>query len=118
MSPPVTDLVALRAEHDATLSRLSYRKSTSHFAHTAVSLFVAAITGGAAWRLSVDVEIEWAPHLVLPATLISVSVAIYGLVRIFLGRRTLKGEVREFERLKALRHELKLDEPPAFPTAR
>lgn len=118
MSPPVTDLVALRAEHDATLSRLSYRKSTSHFAHTAVSLFVAAITGAASWRLSVDVELVWAPQLVVPATIVSVSVAIYGLVRLVLGRRTLADEVREFERLKALRHELKLDEPPAFPTAR
>lgn len=118
MSPPVTDLVALRAEHDATLSRLSQRKSTLHFAHTAVSLFLAAITGGAALKLAIDVELEWAPHLVLPATLISVSVAVYGLVRMVLGRRTLNAEVREFERLKALRHELKLDEPPAFPTAR
>jgi hypothetical protein len=114
----VTDLAALRAEHDATLARLSERKSTLHFAHTAVSLFVAAITGGAAWKLAVDVEFEWVPQLVLPATIISFLAASYALLRLVMGRRTLTAEVHEFERLKALRHELKLDEPPAFPMAR
>lgn len=117
MSPPVTDLIALRAEHDATLSRLSQRKSTLHFAHTAVSVFVAAITGGAAWKLALDVEFEWAPQLVLPAAILSVSALVYGAVRLIVGRRALAAEVREFDRLKALRHELKLDQPPSFPTA-
>lgn len=114
----MTDLVSLRAEHDATLSRLSQRKSTLHFAHTAVALFVAAITGGAAWKLALDVEFEWAPQLVVPALVVSISAAAYGLVRVVVGRRALAAEVREFDRLKALRHELKLDEPPTFPTAR
>lgn len=118
MSALVTDPVALRAEHDATLARLSTRRSTFHFAHTAVACFVAAIVAGAAWKLSVDRELDWAPHLVLPASALSVTVAVYAAVRLVLGRRALAGEVGEFERLKALRHQLKLDQPPALPAAR
>jgi TRAP-type C4-dicarboxylate transport system permease small subunit len=114
----VIDLITLRAEHDATLSQLSQRKSTLHFAHTAVSLFLAAIMCGAAIKLAIDVELEWAPHLVLPVSIVSVLAAIYGVGRLLVGLRKLGTEVQGFERLKALRHELKLDEPPSLPTAR
>ena len=107
----------LRAEHDAMLARLSARKSTFHFAHAAVSIFVASVFSGAAWKLSVDLEYAWAPSLVLPAAIVaSVSLA-YGLFRLIMGRSILQTEVVEFERLKGLRKQLKLDEPPTFVAA-
>lgn len=104
----------LRAEHDAMLTRLSARKSTFHFAHAAVSIFVACVFGGAAWKLSIDLEYSWAPSLVLPAAVISGVALAYGVLRLILGRVVLQTEVVEFERLKGLRKQLKLDEPATF----
>lgn len=115
MSPPVTDLPALRAEHDATLARLSVRRSTLHFAHAAVALFVSATLGLAAWKLSTDLELDWAPALSRPAALISGVALLYAAARLFLGRRHLVREVAEFARLQGLRRALKLDEPPTVP---
>lgn len=115
MSPPVNDL---RAEHDAMLARLSARQSTFHFAHAAVSIFVACIFSGAAWKLSIDVEYAWAPSLVLPAAIVAAVALAYGLFRLVLGRSVLQTEVGQFERLKALRQQLKLDEPQTFVAAR
>ncbi|MBL8937375.1 MAG: hypothetical protein JNM69_22635 [Archangium sp.] len=104
----------LRAEHDAMLTRLSARKSTFHFAHAAVSIFVACVFGGAAWKLSLDLEYAWAPSLVLPATIVASLALAYGLFRLIVGRGVLQTEVAEFERLKGLRKQLKLDEPATF----
>jgi hypothetical protein len=107
----------LRAQHDALLTRLSVRASTFHFAHAAVALFLSTIFGGAAWKLSLDVEYAWAPSLVLPAAIVSALAFVYGVTRLAMGRSVLTGEVREFEQLRALRSQLKLDEPNTFVAA-
>lgn len=114
MSAPVNDL---RSEHDAVLTRLSARQSTLHFAHAAVSFFIASILAGAAVKLSLDKVLEWAPPLVVPAAVLAAIAFVYSVTRLVLGLRVLRTEVQEFERLKALRRELKLDEPPALLTA-
>lgn len=114
MSAPVNDSSALRAEHDAMLARLSARASTLHFAHCAVSFFVACVFAGASLKLSLDVEFEWAPQLVLPAAIAAGLAALYALGRLAMGLTVLRAEVKDFERLRALRTELKLDEPPAL----
>ncbi len=111
MSPPVNDL---RAEHDAMLASLSARKSTFHFAHAAVSIFVACIFAGAAWKLSIDLEYAWAPSLVLPAAVVALLALAYGSFRLIAGQRVLRTEVEAFERLKSLRQQLKLDDPQTF----
>lgn len=118
MSRRVTDHAAssLRQEHDQTLSRLSARASIFHFAHAAVSIFIACIMGGAAFKLASDLEYAWAPSLSLPALVISVAAGGYGLVRLVIGRIALVAEHREFARLKTLREQLELDRIPALPT--
>jgi hypothetical protein len=110
----VNDTAPLRAEHDATLARLSARASTLHFAHCAVSFFVACVLAGASLKLSLDLDFEWAPSLVLPAALAAAAAALYATGRLVLGLKVLRVEVKDFERLRALRTELKLDEPPAL----
>ncbi|MBL8924080.1 MAG: hypothetical protein JNJ54_34805 [Myxococcaceae bacterium] len=105
---------SLRAEHDAMLARLSIRASTLHFAHCAVSFFVGCLLGGAAVKLSLDTELAWAPSLVLPAAALAIIAALYAVVRLALGLRVLRGEERDFERLQALRAQLKLDDPAAL----
>jgi len=106
----------LREEHDRTLEQLSARKSIFHFAHAAVSLFVAAIMGGASIKLSRDVEFEWAPSLVLPALIVTGVAFSYGVVRLVIGRAAMSKEHAAFERLKTLRRSLELDQVPALPT--
>lgn len=113
MSRAVTDRTSLRAEHDVMLRALSARRSIFHFAHAAVSLFVALIVGGAAFKLSIDLEYAWAPSLVAPALVVSGLAGGYGLVRLVLGARHLRDESAAFDRLKALRRELSLDELPS-----
>jgi len=109
----VTDRTSLRAEHDVMLRALSARRSIFHFAHAAVSLFVAAVVGGAAFKLSIDLEYAWAPSLVLPSVVVSGVAVSYGVVRLILGARHLREESVAFDRLKALRRELSLDELPS-----
>lgn len=105
---------SLRAEHDAMLARLSVRTSTLHFAHCAVSFFVACVLGGASLKLSLDTELVWAPSLVLPAAVAGGLAAAYAVVRLAMGLRVLQREVKDFERLRALRSELRLDDPAAL----
>lgn len=118
MSARVTDSAtpSLRQEHDRTLEGLSARASIFHFAHAAVSLFIAAIMGGAAFKLAGDFEFAWAPQLAVPAMVISLAAAAYGVVRLVIGRSALVKEHRAFERLKALREQLELDRIPALPS--
>lgn len=96
-----------------TLRALSARRSIFHFAHAAVSLFAAIIIGGAAFKLSTDLEFAWAPSLVVPALVVAGVAASYGVVRLLLGGRHLREESVAFDRLKALRRELSLDELPS-----
>jgi DNA-binding MltR family transcriptional regulator len=113
----VTDPAALRLEHDEMLTRLSRRHSTVHFAHGAVAIFVAAILGGAAYRLSVDTEFAWAPRAVVPVAVVSGLALAYMLVRFSLGLGVLSREVKDFDHLRSLRRELKLDELPSLPSS-
>ncbi len=110
----VTDPAALRLEHDEILERLSRRQSTVHFAHGAVAIFVSAILGGAAYRLSVDTDFAWAPRAVEPVAVAALLALASTLVRFALGLRVLSREVKDFDHLRSLRRELKLDELPSF----
>ena len=110
---PVTNSVQLRAEYDATLSAVSTRRSTLHFAHGAISLLVGLIGAATAGKLWWDFGAEYElPSAAL--AFIALGVLVYSLVRYLLGRRALSTELVDFTKLKRLRQELGLDDPRAL----
>jgi hypothetical protein len=107
------DPASLRAEHDLLMARLSARRSTEHFAHTAVSTFFALIFAGGAGKLYWDdggVYLE----LVLVGSAIAAGLLLHAVVRYVRGHRALAYERTEFERLGALRRSLGIDDPAAM----
>lgn len=107
------DPTALRAEHDLLMARLSTRTSTEHFARAAVVSFVALIVCGAAGRLFWDSGHKhgsWA----LGIGTVGLVLLGYAASRYLRGRAVLAAELREFERLSALRRSLGIDDPASL----
>lgn len=102
-----------RARYDELLSRLAARRSTTHFAHAAVSLLSGLIFSGAAGKLYWDTE-ELYLWAVAGFAALGLALVAYSMTRWVLGRRALAWELGEFEKLKALRRELRLDDPSAL----
>lgn len=101
-------------------SELSSRRSIVHYAHAAVSLLGTLILGSAYVKLYSDQarlaaagrpESQNPAHLVLAA---AAALLAYALVRAFLGRRRMKEETRQYERMLALRKKQHLDDPSAL----
>ncbi len=109
----MTNSVQLRAEYDATLSAVSTRRSTLHFAHGAISLLVGLIGAATAGKLWWDFGSEYElPTAAL--ALVALGVLVYSIVRYVLGRQALRIELVAFSKLKRLRQELGLDDPRAL----
>lgn len=111
---PVTDVnQQLRAEYDATLSSVSTRSSTLHFAHAAISLFIGLIGLATAGKLWFDYADEYGtPTMVLGA--VATSVVVYAFIRYVLGQKALGFELTAFSKLQRLRGELGFDDPRAL----
>ncbi len=108
MNSPSNEM--LRQEHDALQTQLATRHSTTHFAHAAVSSVLTFVFGGAALKLKDDLPedlfVVWMSAFALAALF-----AGYCLTRFLLGRTRLRDEQGRFEKLKALRSQLGIDEP-------
>ena len=101
---------SLRAEHDQVLEALSTRVSTLHYAHAAVSLFVAIIC------LSTAAMFWWDYWIAMPQAAISSGVAgalalLYSLSRLTFGLQASGREKSQLVRLLDLRRTLQLDAP-------
>lgn len=105
---------ALRAEHDAVLAAVQTRASTLHFAHVAVSFFVAVSLGGTAGKLWWDQEPTswWATA----AALCGVTL-VYCLSRLALALTRYRSERTQVDRLMVLRKQMGLDAPVSLPVA-
>ncbi len=104
---------ALRAEHDALAERLAVRPSVDDMRRGFYAIFFVVITAGLAAKLAYD---RWGPthprafrgppvlvFLALGIALACGAVAAYSFAR---GRRKMRAEAAEFDRLKALRERL------------
>jgi hypothetical protein len=110
MAAGVTESTDLRAEHDAVLSALSARESTLHLAHGAVSALVCLTFLAASAKLWWDFS-EYNPEYYQGALAVSVSAALYAVVRVLVGRVHFKRERIELGRLRSLRRALGVDDP-------
>ncbi|MCI0573089.1 MAG: hypothetical protein L0Y66_20280 [Myxococcaceae bacterium] len=99
-------------QHEKLQAELASRQSTVHFAHAGVSLVWAMLIAGAAIKLFVDSA--RVPYLAWAATLATVGLTTYALVRFRRAREALRDELVRFEQLKALRRQLKVDDPSAL----
>lgn len=98
-----------RVELERLQQELSTRQSTTHFAHAAVSLMVAMIIAGASAKLFWDsVKV---PYVGILAAAVAVGLAAYSVRHYRRGKRALKGEVADFERMQGLKRDLGLDDP-------
>ncbi len=104
---------ALRAEHDAVLSTLSTRASTKHFAHGAVTLFLALILLGTSGKLWWDYSTE-NPEWSAAAGALGAMVLGYCVVRFALGARMYGKERVQLTRLLDLRKTLGVDAPASL----
>jgi hypothetical protein len=91
---------------------LATRDSTEHFAHAGVSVLASLILFGATAKMIWDAGKLW----ILPLASGSVACALvtYALVRYLRGRRTYQDEMARYERMMAIRRDLKLDDPAAL----
>lgn len=103
----------LRAEHDQVLVSLSTRVSTLHFAHAAVSLFVAIILFATAGKLWWDFWISY-PEVTVACAAAGTLVLLYAAVRLTLGLLASGREKLQLTRLLHLRRDLQLDAPLSF----
>lgn len=109
----VTDASALQQEHEQLRGALRARQSPTHFAHGAVATFLTLTFLAAATRLlwRRDTEHTWFQEL---SVALAVIAAIYAVLRFTLGKRALKEELTQFERLKQVRQALRIDDPGAL----
>ncbi|MFO0599453.1 MAG: hypothetical protein U0228_29375 [Myxococcaceae bacterium] len=105
----------LRAEHDAVLAEVETRRSTLHFAHAAVSLFLSISFVGSGLRLEVKPEFDLPSSAAPIAIAVGVLVFSYSVVRGVLGARAYANERRRIARLLELRQAIGLDAPLALP---
>lgn len=98
-----------RAELDRLQQDLSSRQSTPCFAQAAISLVVALIFSGAAAKLFWDSLRT--PMIGFAAAALALGLAAFGVLRYRKGKAILQGELTRYERAKALRRELRLDDP-------
>lgn len=99
-----------RERYDALSAALASRKSTLHFAHAGVALVVTVILTGTSARLfwkgnPEHHELAWAVGIFASV------VFAYASARVGVGLARLKVELKDFAALKALRHQLGLDDP-------
>jgi hypothetical protein len=93
-------------------AELASRRSIVHFAHTGVSTVWALIIAGAATKLFIDsLRTPWLAYIAAAAAF---GLLVYAAVHFRRGRVALKDELARFETLKALRQQLKLDDPSAL----
>lgn len=102
----------LQAELERLQTELASRASTTHFAHTGVSLIASTIFASAAVKLFIDSA--KVPYLAFAAVLVSVGLAGYALVQLLRGRTRLAKELEQFAELQAVRHALQLDDPASL----
>ena len=116
MTPAADETAGLRAEHDQLAARLVARRSVDHVRRGAWAAFLLVITGGLAAKLGWD---RWGSthprafkgppgyfYLALAAALSCLALAVAAFAR---ARRLMRGEDRDFERLRELRRRLGLD---------
>ena len=101
-----------QAEFERLQRDLESRLSITHFAHAGVSMVVALIVASAAAKLFWDSA--KIPYLGILASVISLTDCGYGVVRYLRGRKVLRTEVEQFERMKNLRSSLGLDDPASL----
>src|SRR5262245_6803383 len=102
-----------RSRLDTLQAELNARRSTFHFAHAAVSLLIAVLTGCTGAKYYWDYRLEELPTLSAVVGL-SAALFVYGFVNWAMGRRALKRELTLFDELKGLRQNLGLDDPSAL----
>ena len=82
-----------RQQLERLQKELEARESTIHFAHAGVSLLFA---------------------LILAAAVCSAALMVHSIRRYLRGQRALKWELQRYERLRALRRSLHIDDPSAL----
>lgn len=101
-------------------AELASRRSIVHYAHAAVALLGTLILGSAFLKLYTDQQRlggwDRSEHRAWGLALLGVAAGTlsYAIVRALLGRRRMKQEARQYERMLALRKKLNLDDPSAL----
>ncbi|WP_244238288.1 hypothetical protein [Corallococcus terminator] len=101
-----------RARFDQLQESLATRQSTTHFTHAGISVIAFMLISGAAGKLFYDSLRT--PYLAWGAALLALGLLVYGYVSYRKGRVVLDDELKRYETLLALRHELHLDNPAAL----
>jgi hypothetical protein len=101
-----------RQQLERLQKELEARESTIHFAHAGVSLLFALILAAAAVKLFWD-SIRL-PILGIAAAVCSAALMVHSIRRYLRGQRALKWELQRYERLRALRRSLHIDDPSAL----
>src|SRR4051812_10939215 len=115
MTPPASSAARLPdpdavAELETLRARLGSRRSIVHVRRALYALLFAFLTGFATWnvakRFGFDLE-AGTPSFWLAAS--AGALLVIALVSLLVARRLMRGEDRDFARLKALRSKLGLD---------
>jgi len=106
------DLSQQREELARLQQGLASRDSTLHFAHAGVSVLASLILFGATAKMIWDAGKLWI--LPLASGLVGLGLVTYALVRFVKGKATYRDEMVRFERMMAIRRDLKLDDPAAL----
>jgi len=106
------DLSQQREELARLQHGLSSRDSTVHFAHAGVSILASLLLFGATAKMLWDARKLW----ILPFASGSLALGLvaYALVRLLKGKATYRDEMVRYERMMAIRRDLKLDDPAAL----
>ncbi len=113
MSPDNLTQSDAQRQLEQVQGELAARRSTLHFAHAAVSLVVGLLLAGATGKFFWDMP-EEKQLFGLPGVAAIAVLLVYAAVRYRRGMQALDSELSRFETLKALRRELRLDDPSAL----
>ena len=104
----------LKQKLDQLQAELATRRSTTHFAHTAVTLTAALIVAGATGKLFWDARHPIVYAAAYLGTALSLGLVTYAVWQFGVGKRVLANELMRFEELKVVRKQLQLDDPASL----
>lgn len=112
MSASAAPELSQREELARLQQGLASRDSTVHFAHAGVSVLASLLLFGATAKMIWDAGKLWI--LPLASGAVALGLVTYALVRFFKGKATYRDEMVRYERMMAIRRDLKLDDPAAL----
>lgn len=104
----------LQEKLDRLQGELSSRRSTTFFARGAIALLIGLLIGSASTKLYLDSSSAYGWTAAKAFWGVAALLAVAAAVEFFRGRHALRGELVRLEELKALRRELRVDDPPSL----